>query len=230
VTLQTRGLPPGVDGPAVTENRLEASSAAYPVVEAFYPLRYRIRSWSDAASGALLGFEFRQDGGKSRHAVYRIASGPPGAAVQRLDPGEPVGRAWLDDLEVGEFARGSSPAGLVDRLGLLQQVRRLDLADGRRFGFDVTSGSQRYRYTVRVERQTSLNMGGATLAAWKLRFDAERVADDGATEIAHRPIYVWLSQGPERVPLRVDVRHPIGRFRVELVDPAGLAQRVAATP
>ena len=46
-----------VAAPARTKTRLSASSAAYDVVEAAYPIRYRVDSWADAQTGHLIGFE-----------------------------------------------------------------------------------------------------------------------------------------------------------------------------
>ena len=105
---------------------------------------------------------------------------------------------------------------LLDRLGLLQLVRRQNLADQSEYRFVVTNGRERLVYDVRVVAAQTLDLAGVSLPAWKLRFHGLESGRNGGLEPAHRPVYVWLSQTPEHIPLRVDSRHAIGRFRVEL--------------
>jgi hypothetical protein len=63
-----------------------------------------------------------------------------------------------------------------------------------------------------------LVLDGVSVPAWKVRFDGERSMPDPTSEPAHRPLWVWFSKDHHRVPLRVDARHAVGLFRVELAD------------
>lgn len=195
--------------------RIEASSLAYPLVETLFPIRYRFRNWTIGDQGQLLGFESYESTRKVRHRLYLRDESSPG--VRRFDLKAGVGRREMKQLEAGETP--VPPVGrerLLDRLGLLQLVRRQDLAEQAEFRSMVTNGRERLVYNVRVVAAQTLDLGDVSLPAWKLRFDGLESGRDGGLEPAHRPVYIWLSQTREHIPLRVDSRHAIGLFRVEL--------------
>lgn len=214
------------DGP-FAQTRLEATSAAYPLVESLYPMRYRLRSWADP-DGSLLAFETYEKTDNLRHRLHLRDGSRKG--VKRLDLTQDAngGRA-LASLDEGRLPDGVPAAGdgLSDRLGLLQLVRSKPLHAGADYRFAVTNGKKRFDYRVQVEKAESIRLGETTLRAWKLRFDGERIKRSGEREVAHRPFYIWLSQSPGHVPLRADSRHPIGLFRLTLKDPARLQQLAA---
>jgi hypothetical protein len=195
--------------------RIEASSVAYPLVETLFPVRYRFRNWTIGDQGQLLGFENYESTRKVRHRLYLRDDSSLG--VRRFDLKAGAGWRELEQLEAG--AMPVPPVAgerLLDRLGLLQLVRGQNLADQSEYRFVVTNGRERLVYDVRVVAAQTLDLAGVSLPAWKLRFDGLESSRNGGLEPAHRPVYVWLSQTPEHIPLRVDSRHAIGRFRVEL--------------
>ena len=73
-----------------------------------------------------------------------------------------------------------------------------------------------------VEPGGRLVPDGVRVPAWKVRFDGERILSDSTREPAHRALYVWCSKDDHRVPLRVDGRHAVGPFRVELANLDGV--------
>jgi hypothetical protein len=218
----------GVAGAGLVETRLEASSGRYPNVETLHPFRYRFRSWSapDIGPGAV-AFERYQKTKDEKHVVYLNASAAT-APARRLALDDPADQALLAVLERGQLPPDAQLPGSWDRLGLLQHVRGLELEEGRRYALDVTTGKRRFRYQVLVEAAQSLAIDGQAVLAWKVRFDGERLKADGGRKPAHRPLYVWFSRDAERVPLRVDARHAIGRFRIELANLDGLARLASA--
>jgi hypothetical protein len=208
------------------ETRLEATSAGYPGVEAIYPFRYRFRSWATAADARLLAFEGCEKTRKQRHRLYLRDDSVLG--VSRLDPQDAVGRQSLAQLAAGERPDATVIGdGLFDRLGLLQQIRSRELSAGGEYRFEVTNGRDLFAYRVKVEGAQSLMLHGRRVSAWKLRIDGSKSSRDGATKVAHRPIYLWLSRGPNHVPLRLDSRHSVGLFRIELAAPALTTIQVA---
>ncbi len=222
VALTTRRLP-GED--RLRETRLEATSAGYPGVEVLYPFRYRFRSWATAADARLLGFEAYEKTRKQRHRLYLRDDSALG--VSRLDPQDAVGRMRLGQLAAGERPDATINGGsLFDRLGLLQQIRSRESYAQAEYGFQVTNGRDLFAYRVKVEGAQSLMLHGRRVSAWKLRIDGSKSSRDGATKVAHRPIYLWLSRDPGHVPLRLDSRHSVGLFRIELA-PASAAIQVA---
>lgn len=204
---------------------LQASSAGYEPVESAYPLRYRFRSWADAATGHLMGFETYEKTRREKHRLYLRDASPRG--VRRIEPDTCNGAATMRRLDGGIAPSEASASPLFDRLGVLQRVRAAVLEEGAQYSFPVTDGRRRLAYRVSVERATTLTVGGLTRAAWKLRLDADERDHRGRKVAAHRPVYIWLSRDRQRRPLRVDVRHAIGLFRVQLVDPP-ITRQIAA--
>ena len=194
-----------------------ASSAAYGQVESLYPIRYRFRSWVDAASGQLIGLEAYEKTHREKHRLY--LRDDSAAVMRRVDPAAVHDGEQLARLLAVEAGRLPPTSRLFDRLGLLQQLRRETLRAGAVFEFPVTNGRDRMHYRVRVEKATRLRLGGGVVPSWKLRLDATEVDEHGHEVEAHRPVYLWLSRDARQIPLRVDVRHAIGRFRVQLSTP-----------
>jgi hypothetical protein len=212
------------DDGQLVETRLEATSAAYPVVESLYPLRYRFRTWL-GPEGELVAFEAYEKTTRLRHRLYLRDDSEPG--VRRLDLTRPgAGTEEIQRLDAGQPPQqlGDIQSRLLDRLGLLQQVRVKPLHAGAAYRFRVTDGRKRFDYTVRVEKAEDLQLGEVTIPAWKVRFEGSRTKDSGEVVEAHRPLHVWLSRAPGHIPLRVDSHNAIGLFQIELKDPQRLQQ------
>lgn len=218
--LESRMLP---DSGGLSEAGVEVSSQAYPLVENLFPIRYRFRSWTTQDQGRLLGFETYESTRKLRHRLY--LRDDSGVGVQRYDLKNGEGRGEMAQLETGVApvvaAKGER---LLDRLGLLQRVRQQNLHKQAAYRFVVTNGRKRFIYDITVVAAQNLELGGVSLPAWKLRFDGRESGESDSPKPAHRPVYVWLSQAPGHIPLRVDSRQAIGLFRVELKGRPGLNQ------
>jgi hypothetical protein len=217
---------PGKHG--LLETRIEASSAAYPVVESLYPVRYRFRNWTMLTKPAtVLGFETYRSTRKLRHRLYLRDDLAPG--FRRYDLAAGAGRREISRLEAGESpVKADAGKRQLDRLALLQLIRRRPLREQVVFHFKVTNGREWMQYRVKVEAAQVLNLNGANVPAWKLRFDGSESDPSGRWEPAHRPVYLWLSQAPGRIPLRIESRHGIGLFRIELKNRAAL-EKLAKT-
>jgi len=217
------------DGAGLNRTRIEVNSHAYPLIESLFPIRYRWRSWSRADNGGLVGFETYESMGKKRHRLYLRDDSHSG--VRRYDLLQGNGQQELGRLEAGlSSLQTRTGKGPVDRLGLLQQVRGKALAENANYRFEVTDGRDLLIYEVSVVAAQSLNIAGTELPAWKLRFDGMERGRQGKLEAAHRPVYAWLSRAAGHVPLRVESRHPIGRFRVELKQGPAMERVARAGP
>ncbi len=207
---------------------LSASSAAYPLVESVFPIRYRFRSWTGPDQGNLLGFETYESTRKVRHRLYLRDDSI--SQMKRFDLTEGVGQQEMAQLEAGVSpVAAAQRKHLLDRLGLLQLVRQQDLHEQARYRFEVTNGRERLVYLVKVETAQILDIGGLAVPTWKLRFDGLEHGRNGTQVAAHRPVYVWLSRVSDHVPLRLDSRQAIGLFRVELKTRSTLHQLVQAS-
>lgn len=203
---------PVVSGANLMQLTLAASSERYPIVESLYPVRYRVTSWLDDAAG-MVAFETYERTRDIKHRLY--ARNASGQGMTRYDRLAGEGGEQLARLQSGRTASWAGER-LFDRLALLAQVQARDLRVGQRFSLPVTNGRDRMRYDVSVESAASLALQGKQHAALKVRLDAWELDARGRETPAHRPAYIWFKDDPQRTPMKVEVRHPIGVFRAEL--------------
>ena len=203
---------------AYAETEMQVSSEAYGAVEAFYPIRYRFRSWYLPDRSASLAFEYwqRKRSGKLKHRLTYLD-----------DPQEPFitrdlqaeGELDLPSLLAGDYPAAAPQSPRFDRLGLLQRVRSLPLQVGQQVELPVTTGKAMLHYRVSVEAEQQLQIAGQSWSALKLRFDGLEPDDRGKLRHSHRPVFIWLSNDAQRLPLRADSKHTLGRFTLEMVLP-----------
>ena len=218
VQFETREL----DGSSsLQETRITASSENYEHVESFYPMRYRFRTWASATDGRLVGFENYEQTKRTRHRLY--LRDDEGTEFRRYDLGDGTGADVVASLEAGINPAAPPRDEFIDRLGLLQKIRGNRLAVDEEFSFAVTRGSENLSYDVRVEAVEEIVVQQTPVEAWKVRLDGYEWDEEGQLQPAHRPIFIWFSRDQRHVPLRIESRHAIGTFLVELNTPPALA-------
>ncbi len=225
VSLNTR-TPGGDTGYRETE--MGITSEAYGPVEAFYPIRYRFRSWYLEDGSTCLASEYyernNRSGGKHR-------------LVYLDDPEQPFVTHELsseDQLDLPALREGRYPTlqmlpsqvGRFDRLGLLQRVRGHQLSPGDVLEAQVSNGQVMLTYRVTVEAGEPVEAAGRSWNALKLRFDGFKPDSRGKPRAAHRPVFIWLSDDERHIPLLAVSRHALGRFSIELQPAPGLTQLV----
>ncbi len=211
-----------------SQTTMTASSVAYDQVESLYPIRYRFRSWADGESGQLIGLEAYEKTHREKHRMY--LRDDSAAGMRRVDPSAAADSEQLAGLLAAESPAIADARPLFDRLGLLNQIRQQKLSVGAAFDFPVTNGRDRMHYRVHVQKAAKLSLGNLELPSWKLRLDAMENDEHGEEVAAHRPVYIWLSRDARRLPLRVEVRHAVGLFRVQLSSPPRQTVMLAAQP
>jgi len=175
LALQTRRP---TDAAGLQEARLEVTSEAYPGVESLYPIRYRLRSWTETTDGQLVGFESLERTREERHRLYLRDGSERG--VRRVDMAAEAGREAIAQLDAGvRPALPDAARQLFDRLAMLQRIRGETLHDQAEYRLPVTNGRDRLVYHVRVEGSELLQLHGRTLPAWKIRFDGYEITADG---------------------------------------------------
>ncbi len=214
VELRTRLPSPGAP---YLESELFVSSARYGAVEAFYPIRYRFRSWYWRDRSGVLAAEYHEFGRPDdleHKLIYLDDPEQPFITRNLLQEGE----LDLPRLRAGTYAARvtAGERHAFDRLGLLQAVRGRVLRPGEVFEARVSNGGRMLNYRVKVEKATRVRVAGNAWAALKLRFDGIKYDQRGREKAAHRPIYIWLSADARHIPLRAEARAAAGRFRIEL--------------
>jgi hypothetical protein len=218
---------------------LHLSSAAHGLVDSLYPIRYRLRSLYAAESQQLLGFERFKKGRKFKHDLawvdgqqgrvhyLRAAAGPPADALP------PALRPWLSDTPFRAAEREPLQAmpGVLDRLTLLQALRRQWPSPQQPLTLALTDGRKQYRYQVEWQGRETLTLAGSEREAVHLRVRGAEIepATGAVLEASHPPIDVWLGAGPQRLPLRLQIDHSVGVFTVEWSE-ATTPVQVAITP
>jgi len=205
------------------ETELSVTSAPYDFVESLYPIRYRFRSWYWRDRSASLASEYYEKTKSEKHNLIYLDDPEKDFVTRNLLKSNEID---LLSLQAGDYAEenGLSPTGRLtgsqfDRLGLLQRVRYLNLVPGQELELPVTNGKALMRYRVRVEAAENLLIAGRSQAALKLRFDGMEQDENDHEQHAHRPVFIWLSNDVERVPLKVVSRQALGKFVLELTSP-----------
>lgn len=210
-----------VEGTPAYVTRLRLTTEPFSKAELLYPVRLDYRSWLDArllepilatkslhtddAERELFWFD------RTARTGYRYASGPgdeaqgdPAPPPSRLQPITALPETTWSSLR----ARGQmdfEESGVLDYMGLLQQLRYRPLQPGEWYDFRVFTGKKLEHYRVQVAKER-LVRAGWDRPAYHLKlfeFDPkkQRLKDE---------INLWLSDDPQRVLLRFYAERTIG--------------------
>lgn len=206
---------------------LTLSSAAHDVVDALYPIRYRLRALYDLGDQRLVGAERFKRTREVKHDLTWLDAADGRLRYVRADAGAPLVsvpeplRPWMTSTRL-HGAIGDPvvvPQSLLDRLSLLQSLRRHIPPAGQVVDLPVVDGRKAYRYEVRLDGIESLSLAGKLWDTWRLRVEGyERTAQGGfSDQPEHAPIFVWISRDAQRLPLQFRVDHAVGDFTVAWV-------------
>ncbi len=200
------------------ETQMNVSSENYSFVESLFPIRYRFTSWLEPSRQQTWVYEvFERTGDKdAKHHLVRLDQ--EGKDFKKSDV-KAAEQALLDGLAAGDFDQPDKIDYAIqyDRLGLLHALRGMQLQAGQEVRLSATNGKEPLRYRVKVEADKTLNLNGQQWPALKLRFESFKPDDPELKEATHRPIYIWLSNDAEKIPLLAEMRHRFGLFRIAYV-------------
>ena len=200
------------------ETQMNVSSENYSFVESLFPIRYRFTSWLEPSRQQTWVYEvFERTGDKdAKHHLVRLDQ--EGKDFKKSDV-KAAEQALLDGLAAGDFDQPDKTDYSIqyDRLGLLHALRAMSLQAGQEVLLSVTNGKESLRYRVKVEADKTLELNGQQWPALKLRFESFKPDDPELKEATHRPIYIWLSNDAEKIPLLAEMRHRFGLFRIAYV-------------
>ena len=200
------------------ETQMNVSSENYSFVESLFPIRYRFTSWLEPSRQQTWVYEvFERTGDKdAKHHLVRLDQ--KGKDFKKSDV-KAAEQALLDGLAAGDFDQPDKTDYSIqyDRLGLLHALRGMQLQAGQEVRLSVTNGKEPLRYRVKVEADKTLELNGQQWPALKLRFESFKPDDAELKEATHRPIYIWLSNDADKIPLLAEMRHRFGLFRIAYV-------------
>jgi hypothetical protein len=208
---------------------LSLSSEAYGLMDALYPIRYRLRALYSLEAGQLYAYERYKRTRKIKHDLVWVDE-RSGLAHWLLAANQ--GGAYLPDelrpwfaakaLRSPEQGGLAVPHGVLDRLTLLQALREQTPRQGQELVLPVTDGKQGFTYRITGEGRESLAIAGQPRDSWRLRIEGFTHQRNAAGEMErdHDPVYVWLSADERRIPLRFHADHDVGGFAVEWVPEA----------
>ncbi|BAO44760.1 DUF3108 domain-containing protein [Thiolapillus brandeum] len=212
---------PGME--SLFQSEMQVTSRPYAFVEKHYPFRVRYRSLWSSRPLAVMGMETYE---KTRRVKHRIiwVDGKHRRMLKFRAKGKRAGeqvfpvslQRWLapdETFQFHKYGRHEVPRGMLDWLSMLQAVRGRKLQHGRQYRYTVTDGKHLYHYRVTVENRHLLAVDGKNRPVWKLRFEA---TEEGKSGPAHRPVFVWLTDDENHLPVQFESRHPLGRFTIRL--------------
>jgi hypothetical protein len=224
---QTQRIDLNRSGKTAIETRMEVSSEAYDFVEKLYPFRLVYRSLMSLQTMGSIAYE-RYDS-TDKHGRELTWLDAESSMARRFREGYEDGRdtdiqlpsvilnwgSQQQDYQFYKPARHKALPQMVDKMALLQRVRREELPVGAQFEIPVTDGKRQYLYKVSVVGSEPLTMKNKSWDTLKIKFDGYRIKH-GESKQDHDTIWVWLANTPQRTPLRFEYRDAIGRFVIDL--------------
>jgi hypothetical protein len=200
------------------ETQMNVSSENYNFVESLFPIRYRFTSWLEPSRQQTWIYEvFERTGDKdAKHHLVRLDQEGKDFKKSYVKATE---QALLDELAAGDFDQPDKTDYPIqyDRLGLLHALRGMSLQAGQEVLLSVTNGKEPLSYRLKVEADKTLELNGQKWPALKLRFESFKPDDTELEEATHRPIYIWLSNDVDKIPLLAEMRHRFGLFLIAYV-------------
>lgn len=92
-----------------------------------------------------------------------------------------------------------------------------EFAVGKRYAFDVFSGSQRYVFSFEVEKRERIRTSLGDFDAWRIVPDVLYLSDGNLRSQAHGTV-LWISADKRRLPLRIESQAFIGVVRADLIE------------
>jgi len=191
----------------VREKRTAYGSLAYyvvaegrptPILAMFYPLYYKADSWMDAYTLLpLRASVFSQEAGRreNKATLFERVRG-----IARYEEQEGT-RADSSSLKV--------PADTCDPLSAIFVLRTVPLAAGMRLSMPMVLDGVLYQVQLTVERREPLRTTRGTQTAWRIK---PVVLDRGKPAASPRGMLLWLTDDARRLPLKMQVEIPVGRF------------------
>jgi hypothetical protein len=168
-----------------------------------YPIRNKIVSWWDPASGRSQGLEMYSD---ENHKRRRL----------KIDFDRSTGKALVVRQAEGETPRESQvdvPLGAVDVSSAVFFIRAARLADGDTITMPIFTGSKLFKGLAEVEGRTKVETPLGERNAIRVRLRTEFSGRLNARELR-----IWFSDDAAHVPMRMEADFALGPVVAEWTD------------
>jgi len=239
---------------------LSVSSENFSMVERLYPMRYQFLSFFSEPPARTLLFENLKVTKKSRKTKHKVGLfDSQNQKVQLFTSKHKELVIGIDNalsvineneheriqqkyaLDVKAPALTKLQADPVDRLTLLQLIRKQVKANRQSQSYFVTTGDELMTYEVSMQKKDVVKVGNKPVNAIQLKIEAYdlgaekqdskgfatvHAADayeylntaetDSSPNYRHPPVYVWFSLDDKAIPLKFVNYHALGDFIVKL--------------
>jgi Protein of unknown function (DUF3108) len=168
-----------------------------------YPIRNRIISWWDPASGRSRGLEMYSDEKGKRRRL-------------KIDFDRSAGKAQVLRQTEGESPKESKvevPSGASDVASAVFSLRTARLAEGDTISLPIFTGTKLFRGLAEVEGRGPLETPRGKRQAIKVRLRTEFSGN-----LTAREVRMWFSDDPAHVPMRMEADFALGPVVVEWTD------------
>jgi Protein of unknown function (DUF3108) len=168
-----------------------------------HPIRNRIISWWDPASGGSRGLEMYSDENRKRRRL-------------KIEFDRSAGKAQVFRQNEGESPKESQvevPPGASDVASAVFFLRTARLADGDTISLPIFTGAKLFRGLAEVEGHGPLETPRGERQAVKVRLRTEFSGNLSAREVR-----IWFSDDPAHVPMRLEADFALGPVVVEWTD------------
>ncbi len=168
-----------------------------------YPIRNRIISWWDPASGRSRGLEMYSEENRKRRRL-------------KIDFDRSAGQAQVFRQNEGESPKESKvevPPGACDVASAVFFLRTARLADGDTISLPIFTGAKLFRGLAEVEGRGPLETPLGVRQAIKVRLRTEFSGNLSAREVR-----MWFSDDAAHVPMRMEADFALGPVVVEWTD------------
>ncbi|RPH70727.1 MAG: DUF3108 domain-containing protein [Myxococcaceae bacterium] len=168
-----------------------------------YPVRNRIISWWDPASGRSRGLEMYADENRKRRRL-------------KIEFDRSAGKAKVFRQVEGESPREAQvevPPGAGDVASAVFFLRTARLADGDSISMPIFTGAKLFRGLAEVEGRGPVETPLGERQAVRVRLRTEFSGNLSAREVR-----IWFSDDPAHVPMRMEADFALGPVVVEWTD------------
>ena len=187
-----------------------------PVVAIFYSLYYKVDTWLDAYTLLpLRASEYSQERGLRQNKVtlFDQARGRARFEVQSTTTNPAGSGLPFDSAQGRQAGTVRLPPQTQDPLSAIFALRASPMKAGTRTLMPVTFNGSVYQVQVTIDGREPLETAVGRLQAWRI---TPIMLESGGEVASPRRMTLWISDDARRLPLKMQVELPAGKFDLTL--------------